>query len=360
MIIVLRAGGVGSRLWPVSREQQPKQFHTLTGGKTLLQESLDRVEPLVSPKELYLSVNADTAEMVKISYPQILPENIIVEPARRDTAAGIGLESILIRKRHPDAIIASLGSDHSVQRVKEFQRVLKRAEDFVHSSPEYILAVGVHPTRPETGYGYIHYSTILEDHDELPVWRVHHFSEKPSAREATALLAEGNVLWNANMFVWHVQTILDLYKQHLPTLYAELCEIEADLGTPAEQTTLTRVYPQMEKIAVDYGIIEKAEKIAVLPADIGWSDIGDWARLKDELAHSEKENVVLGAQHIGMDTVNSLVYGTNAKKVITTIGVENLVIVDTHDALLICDKYHSDRVKELVEHMRKSGKGDVL
>lgn len=359
MIIVLRAGGVGSRLWPVSRTARPKQFHALVSGKTLLQESFDRVRGVTAPENIYLSLNRDSAAIATKEYTDILSENIIYEPVRRDTAAAIGLESIIIAQRDPHAIVASLGSDHSVKRTEEFQRLLHRAENFIKRFPDYILALGIHPTHAETGYGYIHYDQLLDD-GEPSIARVHHFSEKPNAKDALAFLEKGHVLWNANMFVWRVQTIVDLYKKHLPAMYEQLMEIQHSIGTDSYDAVLARVYPAMQKIAVDYGIIEKAENIAVLPADIGWSDIGDWARLKDELAESEKDNVVLGATHVSRDTVNTLVSSAKVGKIIATIGVANLVIVDTDDALLVCDKYHSDEVKELIEQIKANGHNDVL
>lgn len=360
MKIVLRAGGVGSRLWPVSREKNPKQFHALTGESTLLEQSIHRVMPVASFEDIYVSTNVDAAEIVRHQHHEILPENIIVEPERKDTAAAIGLESVLINKRDPEAIVASLGSDHTVRREKEFQRMLFLAEEFVRRHPEYIIPIGVRPTRPDTGYGYIQCGEVLDTLEGKNLFKVDRFTEKPDVKTAKAFLAEAHYLWNANMFVWKVSTILDLYKQYLPDMYAQLQVIEKAIDTPEQEEVIARVYPTMQKIAVDYAIIEKASTIAAMAADIGWSDIGDWARLKDELAESEEENVVVGADHIGIKTVNSLIYSESKKKVIATVGVENLVIVETEDALLICDKYHSNEVKDVVQKLKDRKKGEVL
>jgi mannose-1-phosphate guanylyltransferase len=360
MKIVLRAGGVGSRLWPVSREKNPKQFHALTGENTLLEQSIHRVMPVAGFEDIFVSTNVDAAEIVRTQHHEIKPENIIVEPERKDTAAAIGLESIIIRKRDPEAIVASLGSDHTVRREKEFQRMLSLAEEFVRRHPEYIIPIGVRPTRPDIGYGYIQCGEVLDTLEGKNLWKVDRFTEKPDIKTAKEFLAEANYLWNANMFVWKVSTILDLYKEYLPDMYAQLLEIEKAIDTPKQAETIARVYPTLQKIAVDYAIIEKAKTIAAMAADIGWSDIGDWARLKDELAESEQENVVVGADHIGIKTENCLVYSESKKKIIATVGVENLVIVETDDALLICDKYHSGEVKEVVQKLKDRKKGDVL
>ncbi len=360
MKIVLRAGGVGSRLWPVSREKNPKQFHALTSENTLLEESIHRVMPIAAIEDIFISTHRDAAEIVRTQHHEILHENIIIEPERKDTAAAIGLESIIIRKRDPKGIVASLGSDHSVRRVKEFQRILLLAEEFVRRHPEYIIPIGIRPTRPDTGYGYIQYGEVIDSHDGKNMFRVDRFTEKPDIKTAKEFLTESNYLWNANMFVWNVSTILELYQRFLPDMYAQLLEIEEAIGTPNERAVVDRVYPQMQKIAVDYAIIEKADTVAALAADIGWSDIGDWARLKDELAEFEEENVNIGAEHISINTVNSLVYSEKKGKVIATVGLENVIIVDTDDALLVCDKYHSEEVKEIVQKLKAQRKEDVL
>lgn len=360
MKYVIRAGGVGSRLWPVSRENNPKQFHALTSSKTMLQEAVDRVLPISRIEDIYVSTQASSVEMVKQQCPELPAQNLIIEPERKDTAAAIGLESIMIRKKDPEAIVASLGSDHSVRRVKEFQVLMKIAQQCVEKHPEMILPIGVRPTHPDTGYGYIQYGDVIDTIDGKNIWKVTRFTEKPDEKQAKEFLRQNQFLWNANMFVWKVSTILALYEKYLPEMYKQLLVIEAALGTPQEQETIQRVYPQLEKIAVDYAIIEKADQIAAMAADIGWSDIGDWARLKDELSDTEADNVVIGANHVGIKTANTLVYSDNAKKVITTIGVKNLVIVDTGDALLICDKYHSSEVKDVVQLLKDQHKEEAL
>lgn len=361
MKYVIRAGGVGSRLWPVSRTQRPKQFHALTSNNTMLQEAVDRVLPLTTPEQIYISTQAACVPLVTEQCPQIPERNIIAEPAHKDTAAAIGLESIIIHHADPDAIVASLGSDHSVRRIPEFHAIMRIAEACVTRYPDTIIPIGVQPTRPDTGYGYIQCGDVRETVNGTPLWNVTRFTEKPNEQQAKAFLREGRFLWNANMFVWKVSTILQLYERFLPEMYAQLREIEATLGTPEEQSTIQRIYPQLEQIAVDYAIIEKADQIAALSADIGWSDIGDWARLKDELAESESETVVIGADAVQSHTANTLIYSnTNPRKLVVTIGLKNVVIVETDDVLLVCDKYHSAEVKEIVEQLHQQQDDAVL
>ncbi|MCW1929921.1 MAG: sugar phosphate nucleotidyltransferase [Candidatus Kerfeldbacteria bacterium] len=360
MVIVLRAGGVGSRLWPVSREARPKQFHALTSTRTMLQESYDRVASLVSVDEVFVSTNVHSVAHVQTQLPEVPQAHIIVEPARKDTAAAIGLESILIAHEHPDAVVASLGSDHSVKRDEEFRAVLRVAEKFVQAHPEYIVPIGIQPTQPDTGYGYIQCGKKIESIDGHDVLSVKQFREKPDLQHAKQFVRAGGYLWNANMFVWKVSTILELYKTHMPEMYAQLQEIAKALGTTKEKEVIECVYPQMEKIAVDYAIIEKTPHIAALSADIGWSDIGDWARLKDELAETEMDDASIGATHMSIKSHNTLVYSADPKKVIATIGLDHLIIVDTPDALLVCNKYDSQAVKEMVDLLKEKGLEHLL
>lgn len=358
MKIVIRAGGVGSRLWPVSRSTKPKQFHALVSQKTMLQEAVERVDGIAASDDIYISTGAQTSNLVKEQAPEL---KTIVEPVRRDTAAAIGLESIIIAHDDPEAVVASLGSDHSVARTEEFQRMLNIAEEFVEKYPDYIIPLGVKPTRPDDGFGYIQYGEVLDKHEGKNLWKVERFMEKPSVEEAEQFLTQGNFLWNANMFVWKVSTILALYQEHLPEMYSLLMRIAEAIGTDEYETVLADVYPQMEKVAVDYAIIEKTDNIAVLSADIGWNDIGDWGRLKDELASSEADNVVLGTEeHLSIKTRNTLVYTDTPQKMVVTVGVENVVVVDTGDALLICDKEQAGKVKDVVSKLEERKKHHLL
>jgi mannose-1-phosphate guanylyltransferase len=348
MYVVIRGGGVGTRLWPISRNHKPKQLHALTSAKTMMQEAIDRVLDVVPAEQIYVSCNRSTEATIRTELGAILEHNLIIEPALRDTAAAVGLETIMIAKQHPDAIIASLGSDHTIKDTKEFQRILTLAEQTIAKHPDHILCIGVKPTCADTGYGYIE----LDQELSAEVFTVKSFKEKPNEAIAKQFLMAGNYLWNANMFVWRADTLLALYQQYMPDMYAQLLEIQAH----PEQ--LDELYPKLEKVAVDYAIIERTNKILAIPGNFGWNDIGDWARLKDEMVHSEVENYSKG-DHIDLGSKNTLVF-SETNRLIATIGTTDLIIVDTGDALLVCDKYSSQRVKELVDQLKQQKRTNLL
>jgi len=355
MKIVIRAGGVGSRLWPVSRFNKPKQLHPLLSNKTMLQEAIERALLVAKPEDIYVSGNIRFEEEIRNELGAVLENNLIIEPDRRETAAAIGLEAVYIAKKYPQAIVASLGSDHAIAKNKEFSRILRLAENTIKKYPQDILCIGIKPSQPDVGYGYIELNKKIASE----VYAVKSFKEKPNKQKAEEFFASNKYLWNANMFVWRADTLLDLFKKHLPKMYQDLMIIKKAIGTNQEKAVLHKIYPRLEKIAIDYAIIEKAQKILAISADIGWNDIGDWARLKDQLAEKEEENVVKTKEYIGIDTKNSLIY-SEKNKLIATIGLENIIIVETDDALLVCDKYRSAEVKKIQEILKKKKKDKYI
>jgi len=354
MKIVIRAGGVGTRLWPISRQNKPKQLHALLSNKTMLQEAIELSMRATAIENIYISGNQDYENILRKDLGAVLENNLILEPARRETAAAIGLEAVYLSQKDNQAVIASLGSDHAIKNKKEFVRLLKLAVKTINKHPQHIICLGIKPTCPDIGYGYIELGKKLSPE----IFSVVSFHEKPPQKLAQQFLQAGNFLWNANMFVWRVDTILKLYEKFLPKMYQQLMLIKKSIGTKKERETINKVYPKLEKIAIDYAIIEKAKNILAIPADIGWNDIGDWARLKDELAATEEDNVIK-AEHVGLDTKNCLVY-SETKKLITTLGLENIIIVETEDALLVCDKYRSADIKKIVEELKKRKKNKYL
>ncbi|MFH0818562.1 MAG: sugar phosphate nucleotidyltransferase [Patescibacteria group bacterium] len=354
MKIVIRAGGVGTRLWPISRENKPKQLHALLSSKTMLQEAIEKALKVCAPQDIFVSGNINSERVIRKDLGAVIENNLIIEPARRDTAAAIGLESIYISQADPKAIVASLGSDHAIKNEAEFVRLLKLGEKTIQANPQNILCLGIKPKYPDTGFGYIELNeTVVPE-----VYTVKSFHEKPNVDKAIEFVEAGNYLWNANMFIWRVDTILDLYAKYLPDMYGKLMEIKNVIGTDQEKNILEKIYPELEKIAVDYAIIEKASNILAIPADIGWNDIGDWARLKEQLSLQEADNIIK-ANHIGLDTKNTLVY-SETDKLIATIGLENIIIVETDDALLVCDKYSSPQVKKIVDMLKEDKKNKYL
>lgn len=358
MKIVIRAGGVGTRLWPKSREARPKQLQALISNKTMLRETVDRVLPICEPEEIFISTNKKLIDEVVAELPEIPLKNIISEPERKDTAPACGLESIFIEKRFPNSIVASLGSDHLIKYPKKFREALKIASKAVQNHPDYLFCLGVNPTFPSTGYGYIKLGEIIDEINHKEIYQVKKFTEKPKIKTAKKFLSKGGYLWNANMFLWNTKTLLSLYKKFLPKMYKGLLKIKEALETKNEQEILESEYKKFEKIAIDYAIIEKAPKIATVSVDCGWSDIGDFAVLKDELTDSEKENLVQG-EYLGIDTENSLIYGRPGK-IIATLGLEDMIIIDTEDALLVCKKHRAQEVKKIVEKLKKEKKEKYL
>lgn len=355
MKIVIRAGGVGSRLWPLSRQKKPKQLHALVSDKSMLQETVERVLPIAKPEDIYVSTGVVSEKEVRDQLGAILESNLIVEPARRDTAAAVGLESVIIRHRDPEAIIASIGSDHQIKDPEGFRRVLKKTEQVIKKHPDHLVVIGIKPENPDTGFGYIE----LGDEKEKGVYEVESFKEKPEEKKAKEYVKAGNFLWNANNFVWSAKTVLDLYKKHAPDIYEQLMEIDGALGTGREEEAIRDIYPKIKKEAVDYTIIEKTDKILALVGDFGWTDIGDWARLKEEFTEIEEDNYVKAGEHIDVDSKNSLVY-SDTEKLVATIGLENIIVVETEDALLVCDKYRAQDVKKIVDELKKQNKDKYL
>lgn len=351
MKIVIRAGGVGTRLWPYSRESRPKQLMPLVSNQSMLADTIDRVKGLVKKSDLYITTSERCAMAVKKEIAKYKIKNLIIEPVRKDTAAAIGLESVYIAKRDPKAIVASLGSDHYIRQPEEFRRILKVAISAVRKFPSFIFPIGVKPTIPDIGYGYIQLGHKLATVSNEDIYRVTRFAEKPKLELARKYLKAGNYLWNGNMFVWRVDTILSLFKIHLPKVYKQLMAIQAAIGGKNEQQVLKQIYPQIEKNNIDQAIIEKAQKVAAIQLKAGWSDIGGWDRLKDELTELQKDNLV-HANHLGLGTEGCLIYGPR-NKLIATIGIKNQVIVVTEDCILIADKARAPEVKELVEKIQK-------
>ncbi|NKB68037.1 MAG: mannose-1-phosphate guanylyltransferase [Candidatus Latescibacteria bacterium] len=353
MKFVIRAGGVGTRLWPYSRRQRPKQFHALAGKHTMVQDAFARLGPIAGPEELYVSTGRDMTDLVAAQLPQLTSDRLIVEPALRNTGPAVGLECALLEARFPGCTVASLGSDHYIGRPDEFCRLLQVAEQTLAAHPEYLCTIGVVPTRVETGYGHICKGAVLWHIDGEPVYRVEEFTEKPNAERARQYTESGRYLWNTNMFVWKAATVLELLAQYEPEMHAGLMEIKAAVGTGDEAAAIAAVYPTLPAVAVDNAVVEKAPYVATLEGAIEWGDIGSWAALTDVLPVDEKGNLLSG-QVMAIDSANITAYGPS-DKVIALVGVDDLVVVDTPDALLVCRKDQAQRVREILERLQQDG-----
>ena len=365
MKIVIRAGGIGTRLWPWSRSDRPKQFLPIFERRSCVQVAYERFKEsdLAEPEDIYVSVGEDHAQLAQAQLPQLPPKNIIREPATRDTAAAIGLETIWVAAETPDAVIASLGSDHYCGKPEVFLNALRAAEGFIEEHPSQLLAIACEPTRIETNYGHIKKGEKLTEVEGVPVYEADEFTEKPNYPTAKEYMESGQYLWNANFFAWRAETMLQMFRQFEPEMHETLMDLKEAREKGGVEEALNEKYPYIKKVAIDYAVLEPASrkgKLAVIPADMAWSDIGSWATLTDAFPPDENGNLFDGPV-IGEETEDTTVVVRNQnRKVVATVGVENLAIVDTDDALLVCRKDQSGKVKKLVQDMKENDRWSDL
>lgn len=356
---MIPAGGGGTRLWPRSRQSTPKQFLDIVTHRTMLQETADRVRELTAPENLFVITNAQHVGPVREQLPDVPPENVVGEPQGRDSAPAIGLMAALLEIRlGNDAVMVVLPADHVIPRDRHFRDILTLAARV--AADGYLVTLGIPPTGPDTGFGYIQSGEEIAHDDalNLTVSRVQQFKEKPEKSTAEQYLRDGGYFWNAGMYIATVRTLRDLYKQHLPEMEAGFAQIVGAMNTADGPRVMADVFPTLPKISIDFGISEKAAKVAVIPADIGWNDVGSWGRLAEVLsAQHDEDNVVVG-HHIGVDTRGALIYSPH--RLIATIGLEDIIVIDTPDATLICPRSRSEDVKEIVEELKRRGQHDLL
>lgn len=354
---MIMAGGQGTRFWPLSRADRPKQFLKLTDDqKTMLQKTVDRIKPLVPSEQIFIATNKNYQQPIHEQLPEIPYENIIIEPVKRDTAPAIGLSALYINRKFPGSTMIVLPADHLIEDEERFRSILEKAAS-VAESGNNLITLGIKPTHPETGYGYIHFGELYEKIDGDNIFWVKNFTEKPDKETAKKFLDEGTFLWNSGMFIWKVDTILSNIEMHMPELFQALTRIDKAIGTDLEKKVVRKEFEGLQGISIDYGVMEKAKNIFVIPGDFGWDDLGSWPALERIKKVDDNGNVILG-KHYGIDTKNSIIY--SPEKVITTIGLENIVIVDTEDALLICDKRRAQEVKTIREFLQRDGMEEWL
>lgn len=361
MKFLILAGGKGTRLWPVSRKEKPKQFQKLISDKTMLEETVGRILPSYPAEDIYISTNEIYTEEVKKELPELPAENIISEPAFRERASSIALAAAIFSKDGKDSTMAIFPSDHYVKHTDRLMNILKESEAFLEKNPDYLIAVGVKPTGPETGYGYVQCKKkVLSwggNNSGLSFFEVEKFIEKPDLKMAQEYFEQDNFFWNSAIYIWKTSTIIDKFKKYIPDTYKRLCNIRDSVGTPQFKNTLAKEYLLMDMVSVEYGVLENDNKIVIVSDDIGWSDIGSWSVLKDSLTGSLDKHYVKG-EHLDIGSKNLLVYGS--KKLITTIGVKDLIIVDTDDVIMVCDKNNTQQVKKIVEELEKNGRIKLL
>ena len=354
---VILAGGVGTRLWPRSRRHKPKQLLDIASDKTMLQETFTRIEDLIPPERSFVVTNAAYASLVQEQIPRLPIRNILVEPAGRGTAPCIGLSALHLRRLDAESVMASLNSDHVIRDAAGFRRALQAAEQMARRG--YLVTLGIQPDSPHTGYGYIQQGEQIDTACGFPIFKVKRFKEKPNLKAAQEFVASGDHLWNSGIFIWKISSLMEAMRRYMPALYEQLEAIDRALGTPREGNVMAEVWRGVQSISVDIGILEKADNVVVIPLQVGWNDVGSWAQLPDILPVDRDGNVILGAQHLGIDTTGSLIYG-QGDRLIATIGLEEMIVVDTGDVLMICPKSRAQDVKLVIDELQRQNKEGYL
>lgn len=343
---VIMAGGKGKRFWPLSNDKTPKQLLNLSGKEIMVNETIIRLNKVIDKKDIYIVTNTSQFyQMTEVTKPYIASNNIIVEPLGRNTAPCIALACFKLIKEKGDGVIVVSPSDAYIKNETEYARVISLAVDYA-SDNDTIVTLGIKPDRPATGYGYIKF--VPGEHE---IHDVEKFTEKPVLDLAKIYVSSREYLWNSGVFIFRVSYMLDLFKKHLPDIYEELNNIKDQLGTSAEFESVKYAYSNIKGISIDYGIIEKCSSIKVIKSDIGWSDVGSWDSLSSVLKEDENGNIIKG-ECLNIDTKNTTIFAN--KKLIATIGLDNIVIVETDDAILVCDKSRSQEVEKIVNKLEEN------
>lgn len=355
---VIMAGGGGTRLWPLSRRSRPKQMLRLIADRSLFQTSVERLAGLFEPDRIFVvTVEAQAAELQE-QCPQIPSGNFLLEPAPRGTASVVGLAAIALAQRDPQAVMAVLTSDHYIGNEEKFHQLLQAA--YQAAQDGYLVTLGIDPTYAATGYGYIQRGRQIASYSNMAAYQVIRFKEKPDELQAQLMLAGGDHTWNSGMFIWKVNRIMEELARQMPQLASGLSEIAQAWNTPSFSETIQRTWSQLATETIDYGVMENAQDVVVIPAKgLKWSDVGSWDSLFDVLPADKNGNIVIGGQHYGLDTKESLVYVAQERRLIVTIGVRDLVVVDTGDVLLICRKDEAQKVRHVVNVLKETEDGYV-
>lgn len=359
--IALFCGGTGTRMWPASRRDKPKQFQPLVGRESMFQQAVRRIKKGFPIKDVFVITGRQYVGLVVQQVPDLPLENVIIEPEMRDTLAAVGYAAAVLDKKFDNPIVASLwAADHLVKNGDEFIKALKAAYEFVDETGK-IVSIDVRPTYPNIHVGYIQIGKMIKKLNSLTFFEYVKHIEKPDLAAAKQFVKVWEYLWHAGYKVWRAQKMLSLYEKHMPAIYEGLMKIHGAWGQDKQEEIVRKIYPNFEKISVDFAIFEKMDpkELVVLSADLGWSDIGAWNILKDELSENGKENVISGDVY-DIDSQDCLIYNTSPNKVIATIGLKDLIVVDTTDGLLVCEKDRVGDVKKIIERLKEAKKEKYL
>jgi mannose-1-phosphate guanylyltransferase len=354
---VIMAGGGGTRLWPLSRKSKPKQALRLFGERTLFSVAVDRILPLIPTDQILTVTVEEQARLLRDQTPQLPGDNFILEPAPRGTASVIGLAAVLLERRAPGCVMACLTADHFISNEQRFRELLRAA--YEAAKQDHLVTLGISPTHPDTGYGYIHQGELLEKSGAFEVYRVQQFKEKPEQAQAQAYLESGEYVWNSGMFVWKASRILEEIKRQMPELYEGLRRIQDAREAGDDKDVLPSVWGTLESQTIDFGIMEGAHDVVVIPADeLGWLDVGGWGRLYELSNVDEQNNAVLAKRALTLDTEGTLLFqagDVGQELLIATLGLEDMIVIDTGDVLLVCPRQRAEDVKRLVDLLDEAG-----
>lgn len=349
---VIMAGGGGTRFWPLSRQNMPKQLLNLSGTDAMINETIKRFGDIILPENIYIVTNKSQADVMKnILLQQVPIKNILVEPAARNTSACILYAAMYIYEKLGDGVMCVFPSDHYIVDEENFQKTLLKAID-IAKNENSIVTIGIKPTFPSTGYGYI---KSCDGKDNI--YKIDKFEEKPNIEKAKEYFRNGNYYWNSGMFIWKVSVIIEAFKRFLPRIYNSLSKVSKIFDTEDGKKLLDEIYPNLDSISVDYGIMERTDEALVIPANFGWNDVGSWDAL-GAIFPSDEDGNIIKADYIGIDTKQCIIYGN--KKLIATVGLKDLIIVDTDDAVMVCNKNNAQDVKQIVDRLKKSNRKELL
>ncbi|MDO5112679.1 MAG: mannose-1-phosphate guanylyltransferase [Clostridia bacterium] len=351
---LIMAGGRGERFWPRSRAKLPKQFISVTGdGKTLIQHAVERISDMVAPEDVFIATGEMYYDIVREQLPDVPPQNILCEPVGRNTAPCIALGAAHIRKKYGDAIMLVLPSDHIIKYTSLFVQQLNDAAAAAEENGN-LVTLGITPTYPETGYGYIQFDNAARKGRTYPVKR---FVEKPDFETAQRYMESEEYLWNSGMFVWKVSSIMENLRQLMPALYEGTQRIEAAVGTAAEKEVLAREFADFPSTSIDYGVMEKAQNIYTLPGTFGWDDVGSWLALERTQKTNEFGNVISG-NVVSVGSKGCILQG--GKRLVAAVGISDLIVVDTEDVLLVCEKQSVSDIKKVLDTLRTCNRNEYI
>lgn len=348
--VAIMAGGIGSRFWPMSRTAYPKQFlDILNTGKTLIQQTYDRYKQLVPEENIYIITSSEYVPIVKKQLPQVADENILGEPSRKNTAPCVAYISFKLLKSDPKANLVVAPADHLVLETDEFIKTSQKALDFV-SHINAFVTLGIKPTHPNTGYGYIQHETAEVAKD---IFKVKTFTEKPNEELAKTFIASGDFLWNAGIFIWKVKNIVTAFEKYLPEMYEVFATEKENFNTEKEKEAVEQIYPQCTNISIDFGIMEKADNVYIIPSSFGWSDLGTWNSAWENMEKDYFGNAVAGKNVVVMDAIKCMVHAPD-NKLLVLQGLDDFIVVDTKDVLLICKKEKEQEIKDYVAEVKRN------